>query len=77
MSRRAAIADTLRNVHHPLTNNQRSTADVLVKITFADGSDTVEYASPGRAEYMLARYTPEAYAENPEKAYAKVERITA
>ena len=64
----------LLNVHHTLSGRQRSFEDVLVQITFADGTVTTEYASPGRAEYMLARYTPARFEADPTEAYAKVVR---
>ena len=69
-----SLAD-LRNVHFPLQDGQRSTEDVLVRITYRDGRPSVvEYASPGRALYMLERYSRERYI-NDSSTYAMVERV--
>ena len=73
--RRLAPVDALRLVNSRVGDHQRSVDDVLVRIVFADQRpDRVEYASPGRAEYMLTRYSKERFVASP-APYAYVERI--
>lgn len=63
--------DRARVVHHVLTNGQRATDDVMVEITFREtGETTRQYASSGRAAYMLQRYG--VGANHP---YAEVRRV--
>lgn len=76
MSARHKRINDLRMLGSVLQHQQRSINDVLLRITYADGSPSVvEYASPGRAAYMLNRYTPERYIADPEKAYAMVRKV--
>lgn len=43
---------------------QRSTEDVLLRITYRDGRSVIRYASPGRAAYMLERYRRSRFVES-------------
>lgn len=48
-----------------LEDGQRATDDMLLRIVYRDGTSVIEYASRGRARYMLERYTRAAMIDNP------------
>lgn len=69
------IAERHLNLNHPLTGGQRALDDVLVRINYRDDrKPVIQYASRGRADMMLARYSRETFASNP-KQPVWVERL--
>lgn len=57
------VSESLLMPAHPVSpGGQRAIDDVLVRINFRDGRpSTVQYASKGRAAYLLTRYSREAF----------------
>jgi hypothetical protein len=71
------VRPALLNIANPLHKGQRSIDDVLVHITYRDGSPSVtQYASPGRAAMMLKRYSRARYIAD-SSTFALVEKVGA
>lgn len=61
MTTRHATPEQVLNINL-LGRGQRTTEDVLLHVTLANGTDVTEYAPPGMAEYLLTRYAASTYA---------------